>query len=344
VALFIDVEPHLVDVNVHPAKTEVRFRDAAAIRSLLINGIRNALEGAGFRSSSTGGDSMLESFTPGNFNDNSEGANANIAGEYSPPKPMQYQGDYSRKSGGSSYTPQAYGNLPQRPSSELTEATFDWQAPPQAKHEPTFDADGVISENPPEVEFPLGAAKTQLFKNYIVSQADDKLVIVDQHAAHERLVYERLKKQLLDGGVKTQGLLIPEVVQLTEVEADLLETRSGELAELGLVLERFGEDAILVRETPAILGQTAIIPLVKDLAEELAEFDQSVTLREQMAKVCSSMACHGSVRSGRVLNPSEMNSLMREMEVTPGSGQCNHGRPTYIELKLHDIERLFGRR
>jgi len=193
-------------------------------------------------------------------------------------------------------------------------------------------------------EFPLGAARAQVHETYIVSQTDDGIVIVDQHAAHERLVYESMKRSLSETGVSRQALLIPEVVELGEAETARITARAEELAELGLVLEAFGEDAVLVREVPALLGQIDAKGLVRDLADELAAFGDAYSLKEKLEEVCGTMACHGSVRAGRRLNAEEMNALLREMEATPHSGQCNHGRPTYVELKLADIERLFGRR
>jgi DNA mismatch repair protein MutL len=196
----------------------------------------------------------------------------------------------------------------------------------------------------PVRDYPLGAARAQLHDTYIVAQTADGLVVVDQHAAHERLVYERMKAALADSGVARQGLLLPEVVELDEAAARRLTERAGELAELGLVLEPFGEGAVVVREAPAMLGEVDVPSLVRDLADELAELGQALSLKERLEEVCSTMACHGSVRAGRRLTLDEMNALLRQMEATPHSGQCNHGRPTYVELKLADIEKLFGRR
>jgi len=196
----------------------------------------------------------------------------------------------------------------------------------------------------PAADYPLGAARAQLHENYIVAQTEDGIVIVDQHAAHERLVYERMKTALAEGGVRTQGLLLPEVVELSGTAAAHLVERAGELAELGLVLEAFGHDAVVVREVPAMLGKADVPGLVRDLADDLTALDQTTTLQERLEAVCATLACHGSVRSGRRLTVEEMNALLRQMEATPYSGQCNHGRPTYVELTLADIERLFGRR
>jgi DNA mismatch repair protein MutL len=194
------------------------------------------------------------------------------------------------------------------------------------------------------VDFPLGAARAQVHETYIVAQTRDGVVIVDQHAAHERLVYERMKAEMAEGGVARQALLLPEVVELDPAEAERVAERAEELAALGLVLEPFGPGAVLVRETPAMLGETDVAGLVRDIADDLAENGQALALKERLADVCSTMACHGSVRAGRRLSAPEMNALLRQMEATPHSGQCNHGRPTYVELKLADIERLFGRR
>jgi DNA mismatch repair protein MutL len=193
-------------------------------------------------------------------------------------------------------------------------------------------------------DFPLGAARAQVHATYIVAQTRDGVVIVDQHAAHERLVYEQMKAQLASGGVARQVLLLPEVVELDPAEADRVCARGQELADLGLTVEPFGPGAVLVRETPALLGDTDVGALVRDIADDLAEHGDALALKERLAEVCSTMACHGSVRAGRLLTSSEMNALLRQMEATPHSGQCNHGRPTYVELKLADIERLFGRR
>ncbi|MGB8840494.1 MAG: DNA mismatch repair protein MutL, partial [Aliidongia sp.] len=201
------------------------------------------------------------------------------------------------------------------------------------------------AESEPALErFPLGAARAQLHGTYVVAQTEDGIVIVDQHAAHERLVYERMKQALADGGVKRQMLLLPEVVELDPALADALVERQDELARLGLVIEAFGSGAVIVREVPALLGAADIAGLVRDLAEEIAELGAGFSLIERLESVCGTLACHGSVRAGRRLNGDEMNALLRQMEATPHSGQCNHGRPTYVELKLADIERLFGRR
>ena len=201
-----------------------------------------------------------------------------------------------------------------------------------------------MNEDEDESDYPLGVARAQLHETYIVAQTGDGIVIVDQHAAHERLVYERMKRQMAESGVARQGLLLPEVVEMDETSADRLEARAGEMAELGLVYERFGATAVVVRETPALLGRCAVRGLILDLADELAELETANGVKDRLEEICATMACHGSVRSGRRLAGEEMDALLREMERTPHSGQCNHGRPTYVELKLADIERLFGRR
>lgn len=310
VALFLELAPELVDVNVHPAKTEVRFRDAAGVRGLIVGALRHALAEAGHRAATTTG-----AFALGRMRAGAAPALASPAGN-----PFRAPVE----------APTAGAGLEDRPRG------FEGFGAPTARAE-------TAPEAPPD-EFPLGAARAQIHETYIVAQTKDGLVIVDQHAAHERLVYERMKEALAAGGVPRQGLLIPEIVELGAEEAERIAARAGEFAELGLVLERFGEDAILVRETPALLGKPDIGALVRALAEDLAEFEEGLALKERLEDVCGSMACRGSVRAGRRLTAEEMNALLRQMEATPHSGQCNHGRPTYVELKLADIERLFGRR
>ena len=302
-ALFLDVPSDAVDVNVHPAKTEVRFRDSASIRGLVVGALRHALAAAGHRAATTVAGATLTSFRPGGY------------------------GGYSSAA---------------LPSHAMAEAGATYQASLMSTGQsmpPAAPEPGAA-----EVGQPLGAARCQVHGTYIVAQTTDGLVIVDQHAAHERLVYERMKAALANGGIKRQGLLLPEVVELGEAGAARLAERQAELAELGLVLEAFGQGAVVVREVPALLGQADVAGLVRDLADELQEFDQTLSLKDRLADVCGTLACHGSVRAGRRLAPSEMDALLRQMEVTPHAGQCNHGRPTYVELKLADIERLFGRR
>jgi DNA mismatch repair protein MutL len=307
-ALFLDCVPADVDVNVHPAKAEVRFRDSGRVRALLVGALAEALAAAGHRASAQGGALTIETFAAA-----------------------------ALPQTGSGYRPQR-SSLPHG-FAEAMQAPFDTLDTPSADSRASADS-------APEalLDRPLGAVRAQVHENYIVAQTRDGLVIVDQHAAHERLVYERLKQGLARGNVATQGLLIPVIVNLDADDAELLCERAVELSELGLVLEAFGPGAVAVRETPALLGETNIDGLVKDLASELREHGTSRALKDRLEAVASRMACHGSVRSGRRLSPDEMNALLREMESTPYSGQCNHGRPTYVALKLSDIERLFGRR
>jgi DNA mismatch repair protein MutL len=318
VALFLDVDADSIDVNVHPAKAEIRFRDAGLVRGLIVGALRHALAEAGHRSSSTGSLAALGAFQPG--------AAAPSARVY------------------------AYPTV--RPSTGLMETAAIYHAPPRgavqgalavqptARHEIAADAAADEAAR----AHPLGAARAQVHGTYIVAQTDDGIVIVDQHAAHERLVYERMKTALAAQGIARQALLLPEVVELDQAEVAALTARQAELAELGLGLEPFGSGAVLVRETPALLGPCDVKALVRDLADDLAEVDEAQGLKARLSAVASTMACHGSVRAGRLLGADEMNALLREMETTPNSGQCNHGRPTYVELKLADIERLFGRK
>ena len=318
-ALFIELLPDGLDVNVHPAKTEVRFRDAGVVRGLIVGSLKRALAEAGHRAASTVSHAALGAIRPG-------------GGGFQPALPAHagaarhpHAGAYPR-----AQAPGMHG---------LSDVASDYQAPLATPTADALDADPEAG-----ADFPLGVARGQVHATYIVAQTEDGIVIVDQHAAHERLVYERMKQGLDGAGVARQMLLLPEVVELEESAAARLALRSAELADLGLVLEAFGPGAVIVRETPALLGEGDVKGLVHDLAEELAEFGDSVALKEKLSDVCSSMACHGSVRAGRRLKAEEMNALLREMEATPHSGQCNHGRPTYVELKLADIERLFGRR
>ncbi|MGZ5910627.1 MAG: DNA mismatch repair endonuclease MutL [Reyranella sp.] len=308
VALFLEAPTGMVDVNVHPAKTEVRFRDAGIVRGLIVGALRTALAAAGHRASTTVSDAALGAFRPHTG--------------YSSSLPM---------GGGMSSIPRG-----------LAEAAAQFMAPlgvPSARVEAEVEA-----ANGNGVHYPLGVARAQLHETYIVAQTGEGVVIVDQHAAHERLLHERLKNQLEADGVKRQALLLPEVVDVGEDGARRLAGRAAELAEMGLVLEPFGLGAVVVRETPAVLGEVDIQGLVRDLADELAELGDHLSLKEKVEEVCGTLACHTSVRAGRRLSVEEMNALLRQMEATPHSGQCNHGRPTYVELKLADIERLFGRR
>jgi len=320
VALFLELPADAVDVNVHPMKAEVRFRDPGLVRGLIVSGIRHALAEHGHRSASTVSIAALGAARTGAV----------------PAARPQAGFAYRQPSGGQVNPGLAEAAMAfQAP----LQAPFDHAAEPAARVDPVDAADALPAE-----DFPLGAARGQLHETYIVSQTGDGIVIVDQHAAHERLVMERMKAALAAQGVARQLLLLPEVVELDEVAAGRLTTRADELADLGLVIETFGPGAVVVRETPALLGETDVKGLLTDLADELAEMDQALALKERLDDVCATMACHGSVRAGRRLTVAEMNALLREMERTPRSGQCNHGRPTYVELKLHDVERLFGRR
>ncbi|PBB28292.1 MULTISPECIES: DNA mismatch repair endonuclease MutL [unclassified Mesorhizobium] len=342
--LFFSLDPAIVDVNVHPAKADVRFRDPGLVRGLIVGAIRQALADAGIRSATTGAAGMMAAFRPGAAPYNHGGpANGHRSYEASfhasgsgfdpsrsPQRPldMQFEGAGFERAG------KRHGGF-----GEPDQAAFDTGALASA------DARAGQSEAAETLlGTVLGAARAQVHENYIVAQTRDSLVIVDQHAAHERLVYEALKNALHSRPVPSQMLLLPEIIDLPEEDAERLAMHSETLARFGLGIERFGPGAVAVRETPSMLGETNVQQLVRDLADEIADNDTVDTLRERLDKIAATMACHGSVRSGRLLKAEEMNALLRQMEATPGSGTCNHGRPTYIELKLADIERLFGRR
>lgn len=300
-ALFIDCDPTMVDVNVHPAKSEVRFRDAGTVRGLIVSGLRHAMAGAGHRASTTVADATLGAMQP------------------QPMEPRVYQMD--------------------RPSFTARSMAFQAQAPgfaevPSARIEPVVDEAN---------DLPLGAARAQLHENYIIAQTADGIVIVDGHAAHERLVYEKLKTQMAENGVAAQALLIPEIVELAEGEASQLLDIADDLARFGLGIEAFGGNAVAVRETPAILGEVNATAMLRDILDELSDTGGSDRVQSKIEAILSRVACHGSIRTGRRMRAEEMNALLRDMESTPRSGQCNHGRPTYVELKMTDIERLFGR-
>jgi DNA mismatch repair protein MutL len=320
--LYVELEPEMVDINVHPAKAEVRFRDPALVRGLIVGGLRHVLAGAGHRASTTVASAALGGFRTG---PSAAGFSAWNAGGWAP----------------------AAAAAQTLPGVAEISARFEGFAA-QDRPQPYAAAPSPQLQAPAEIidptQFPLGAARAQVHETYIVAQTRDGVVIVDQHAAHERLVYERMKAELEAGGVTRQALLLPEVVDLDPAEADRVMEKADELAALGLVIEAFGPGAILVRETPALLGDTDAAGLIRDIADDLAENGAALALAERLQAVCSTMACHGSVRAGRRLSAPEMNALLRQMEATPHSGQCNHGRPTYVELKLADIERLFGRR
>ena len=309
-AIFIDCVPTLVDVNVHPSKSEVRFREPGVARGLVVSGLRHALAEAGHRSSSTIGSDALGAFRA------------------SPEVARVYQMD----------------RRPERGKATVNEQNVHGDG--------GFlqDLDGVaagrvdsVDAESEELDFPLGAARAQFHENFILAQTRDGIILVDAHAAHERLVYEKLKAQVAESGVAQQALLVPEIVELGDASPEILE-HAEELRTLGLSIEPFGHGAIAVQETPAILGQVDASRLLKDIADELEEGGSCGTLKARIDAVLSRIACHGSVRTGRLMRAEEMNALLREMEATPNSGQCNHGRPTYVELKMHDVERLFGRR
>ena len=319
-ALFVTVDPREVDVNVHPAKAEVRFRDPGLVRSLLIRALQEALSREGRRAASTGGEATIAAFQQ-------PGALPRHGWDWrrSPARPDP-RGFPTPMHGAT-----ALG------FAEAAQAAFDVGGP-------SADARVEVSEPAPDlIDRPLGAARAQVHETYIVAQTRDGLVIVDQHAAHERIVYERLKAAIDKAGVARQILLIPDIVELDEADVERLTARAEELSRYGLVLEPFGPGAVAVRETPSLLGAIDAQAFVHDLAEHMAEWDEALPLERRLLHVAATMACYGSVRAGRRLKPEEMNALLREMEATPNSGQCNHGRPTYVELKLTDIERLFGR-
>ena len=288
--LFLTCPPDRVDVNVHPAKSEVRFRDSALVRGLIVSTIRAALASKGMASHTGMGRATVSSFRP--------------------------------------MTSPTYGGFVER------QTAFEMDMPLSAP----------VAETPYTEDFPMGVARAQFHDNYIVAQTKSGIVLVDQHAAHERLVYERLKRERAEDGIATQPLLVPQVIELDPSDVERLSGAAELLAQSGLVLEAFGDGAVLLREIPTALGSADIVGIVKDIADELAELGETTAVDERINHVLATMACHNSVRSGRKLKPDEMNALLREMEATPNSGQCNHGRPTFVELKLADIERLFGRR
>jgi DNA mismatch repair protein MutL len=319
VALFVTLDPEGVDANVHPAKTEVRFRNAGLVRALIVHALKDGLAREGKRTAANSdGGAVLSAFRP-----NVTPRAANWDWQRSPAYPVGPRAAFD----GSAAT--AFAE-PGQPAFDVGTPSADVRF----EHAPAADL----------VDRPLGAARTQIHETYIVSQTRDGLIVVDQHAAHERIVYEKLKASLESNGVQRQILLIPEIVELDEATVEQLVDRAEELATFGLAIESFGPGAVAIRETPSLLGKANAASLLRDLAEHMAEWDEALPLERRLMHVAATMACHGSVRAGRRLKPEEMNALLREMEDTPNSGQCNHGRPTYVEVKLSDIEKLFGRR
>jgi DNA mismatch repair protein MutL len=317
VALFVTLPPREVDANVHPAKTEVRFRNAGLVRALIVHALKEGLAREGKRSAANNGGAAISAFRP------------NLG-----PRPGNW--DW-RSSPSFPVSPMPSFGAAATALAEQGQAAFDVGAP-------TADVRAEAQASPDLIDRPLGAARTQIHETYIVSQTRDGLIIVDQHAAHERIVYERLKASLTKNGVQRQILLIPEIVELDEATVERLLAREQELASFGLAIESFGPGAVAVRETPSLLGKIDARALLRDLSEHMEEWDEALPLERRLMHVSATMACHGSVRAGRRLKPEEMNALLREIEDTPNSGQCNHGRPTYVELKLADVEKLFGRR
>lgn len=317
--LFLEVDPTRVDVNVHPAKSEVRFREPGVARGLIVSALRHALAEAGHRASTTVASATLGAFRPEQQQDQAgrvyqmERSSASYSGSYTPAPPREYG---------------------------FAEAGF---AEPSARVEPVIEEATEMQGYAGQNALPLGAARAQVHENYIIAQTEDGMVIVDQHAAHERLVYEKLKNQMAENGVRAQALLIPEIVELSDGDAAQLLAIADDLRKFGLVIEPFGAGTIAVRETPAILGTVNAKGMILDILDELADLGDSQSVQARIEAILSRVACHGSIRSGRRMQADEMNALLREMEATPHSGQCNHGRPTYVELKLADIERLFGR-
>ena len=324
VVLFLDAPKSTLDVNVHPAKSEVRFQEPGLVRGLIIGALKKTLTEAGYQTSSTVSNAAL-----GILNKSiSKVASTGVR-----------RSSQSYKNFNSPQNNHLHSSLA---TNQVANEYLDLNSAPMARNNSTsnqsFESLNEIAS------FPLGAAQAQLHKNYIVAQTNEGFVIVDQHAAHERLVYEKMKIHLKEGGIKRQVLLIPEVVDLENAKIQRLLELKDDFTRLGLIIEKFGEGAILVREIPSILGDINIKNLVIDIADELEEFGSSTVLEDKLGHICGTIACHSSVRSGRTLRIEEMNALLREMEATPHSGQCNHGRPTYVELKLSDIEKLFGRR
>lgn len=340
-ALFIDCDPTLVDVNVHPAKSEVRFRDPGLARGMIVSSLRHALAEAGHRASSTVADATLGAMRPElatatgqpriyQMDRPSYGARQSSYAAQTPEVPLNATFDAPHSEGFAEFQGAYSGRTVEFPVDAPTVMSPDGS--------PVADSAAQQSQH-----LPLGAARGQVHENYIIAQTRDGMVIVDQHAAHERLVYEKLKTQMAENGVSAQALLIPEIVELSEADCARLLEYAPEMAQFGLGIEPFGGNAVAVRETPALLGEVNAEAMLRDILDELADLGDSQLLQAKLEAILSRVACHGSIRSGRRMRGEEMNALLREMEATPHSGQCNHGRPTYVELKLADIERLFGR-
>jgi DNA mismatch repair protein MutL len=318
VALFVTTDPQEVDANVHPAKTEVRFRNAGLVRALILHALKDGLAREGRRTAANTDGAALSAFRPAFA-----------------PRPTNW--DWRSSPAYPVNSAPSFGSAMASALAEADQTAFNVGTP-------TADVRFEAQVSADLLDRPLGAARTQIHETYIVSQTRDGLIVVDQHAAHERIVYEKLKASLAKNGVQRQILLIPEIVELDEATVEKLLDRAVELATFGLAIDSFGPGAVAVRETPSLLGKANAAGLLRDLAEHMAEWDEALPLERRLMHVAATMACHGSVRAGRRLKPEEMNALLREMEDTPNSGQCNHGRPTYVELKLSDIEKLFGRR
>ena len=361
VALFVDCDPHLVDVNVHPAKSEVRFREPGIVRGLIVSALRHALADAGHRASSTVAADTLAALRP-EFPRQLDTGQIPLHQQPSRDSTFGAYGGGAPLGAAPAAAPHARVYQMDRPSAGARSAAYAAQAPdpnfvpapprvPPAQTQGFAEMQGswsgrVVEDAPVEPEaaqLPLGAARGQVHENYIIAQTETGIVIVDQHAAHERLVYEKLKRQMAERGVAAQALLIPEIVELSQDDLSRILDISDDLARMGLSVEPFGGSALAVRETPAILGEVNAEALIKDILDELSDYGSSQLVQEKLEAILSRVACHGSIRSGRRMRAEEMNALLREMEATPHSGQCNHGRPTYVELKLSDIERLFGR-
>jgi DNA mismatch repair protein MutL len=331
-ALFLDVPLDEVDVNVHPAKTEVRFRDNQKIRALIIKSVKSAISSAGHRASTTVASSTINAFKTeprNNYHPLSDSASQ-----------QSFESAPKQHSGYSSYSNHS---APRFTKADQISSDLLLQAPP---HAPAARMDGVEQVNNQPTEhnnFPLGVARCQLHETYIVAQTENSIILVDQHAAHERLLYEKMKEQMAETGVTRQTLLIPELIELPSEQLEIILSKAEELFNIGIIIEAFGENQIIVRETPALFGDINVSDLIKDLANDLIEYGDLLTAKDKFTDICGTIACHSSIRAGRKLNILEMNQILRDMEKTPHSGQCNHGRPTYVELELKDIEKLFGR-